>query len=205
MQSKKIFAIALALACVVSFAFVFPADNTDAVSAIEQTQDPEYGGFTDFDSGHFTVFLKNNTSGAIEVKVIVYDDSDDEELDSTVATIEADGQAHEVKLSFKFGSSGHKLVYFDVINNADESVKYIQHEGSFDISVSHSIWKNTSIYVILVVVILAVIIIAYIVMRNRGKKAVSEGKTFTQLEEERKAKKAGKVAEKKVYQAKKKE
>lgn len=204
MESKKILSVALALVCAFSFCFVIAVDDADASpNDIKIYKEADWSKFTDFDSGSFYVYLENTTDHDIEVKVTVFDGVNNRELDNTVATIPAGEKDVQVKMTFKYSTDGEKLVYFSVVDTADGTV-YVDHEGSYNIHVEHSIWKNTSVYVILVVVIIAIIVIAYFVMRNKGRKAMGTGKTFTQLEEERKAKKTGKVAQKEVYQSRKK-
>ena len=184
MQSKKLRTIALALTFVATFAFAFAfaAEGSDAAD-IEKSKEADWSKFTDTSKGHFYVYLDNNTDNEMVVKVTVYDGKSGDELDNTVATIPATTTAYEV-------------------TNEEGTVTYFS-EGNFEISVSHSIWKNTSTYVLLVAVIIAIVVIAYFVMRARATKQKSAGgtKTFTQLEAERKAKKAGKVAEKQNYSA----
>lgn len=201
MQTRKLFTIALALSCVMAFAFIVTADGSDAATSdIEKTKDPEWGGFTDMKNGHFTVFLKNTTTADISVRVVVYDTLSDSEKDSTVATIPATGEETSVRMGFGYGSDGNKMVYYKVLDANDETVVYVQ-EGSFDISVSHSMWKNTSTYVTIVIIVLVIIVVVVIFMRSRTKKTVGGGKSFTELEAERKAKRTNKVAEKQTYKA----
>ena len=202
MQSKKILAIALVVAFAATFAFAFVADGSDAdASDVAKTKDPEWGKFTDTSSGHFYVYLENKTDAAITVKVVVYDGVSGDEKDTTVKELAANSGEVEVRMTFGYGSDGSKIVNYKVYNNETEELYFA--DGSFELSVSHSIWKNTSTYVIIVVVIIAIVVIAYFVMRSRATKQKSAGgtKTFTQLEAERKAKKAGKVAEKQDYKA----
>ena len=202
MQSKKLLTIALALSFVATFAFAFAfaAEGSDAAD-IEKSKEADWSKFTDTSKGHFYVYLDNNTDNEMVVKVTVYDGKSGDELDNTVATIPATTTAYEIRMTFGFGSDGTKLVNYKVTNE-EGTVTYFS-EGNFEISVSHSIWKNTSTYVLLVAVIIAIVVIAYFVMRARATKQKSTGgtKTFTQLEAERKAKKAGKVAEKQNYSA----
>ena len=202
MQSKKLLTIALALTFVATFAFAFAfaAEGSDAAD-IEKSKEADWSKFTDTSKGHFYVYLDNNTDNEMVVKVTVYDGKSGDELDNTVATIPATTTAYEVRMTFGFGSDGTKLVNYKVTNE-EGTVTYFS-EGNFEISVSHSIWKNTSTYVILVAVIIAIVVIAYFVMRARATKQKSAGgtKTFTQLEAERKAKKAGKVAQRETYKA----
>ena len=203
MQSKKLLTIALALTFVATFAFAFAfaAEGSDAAD-IEKSKEPDWSKFTDTSKGHFYVYIDNNTDNPITVKATVYDGNTGEELDHTVTEAPGNTTAYELRMTFGYGSDGVKLVKYNVTNE-DGSITYVPMEGSFEISVSHSIWKNTSTYVLLVAVIIAIVVIAYFVMRARATKQKSAGgtKTFTQMEAERKAKKAGKVAEKQNYSA----
>ncbi len=206
MKADKLLTLALALACVAAFAFAVCADDSSAASDIEKAKEADWGGFTDASSGHFYVYLKNNTDADIVVKVAVYDGISGDEKDSTVATIAAQVEEQEVSTSFSYGSDGDKYVRYTVYAYNSETGEvgdaYFS-EGNFVIDVDHSVWKNTSTYVIIVVVILAIIIIAYFIMRSRANKhreAVGS-KSFTELEAERKAKKKGRVAQKETYRS----
>ncbi len=206
MRTNKILTIALALACVAAFAFAVTADDSSAASDIEKAKEADWSGFTDASSGHFYVYLANNTDAEIYVKVVVYDSVSGSEKDSTVAAISANEEEQEVRMTFSYGSDGDKMVSYTVYaydNDSGTVGDAYFSEGSFTIDVDHSVWKNTSTYVIIVVVILAIIIIAYFVMRARANKNKAAGrtKTFTELEAERKAKKSGKVAQKETYRS----
>ena len=195
----------MALACLSAFAFLLPSDSSDAQDAsdVGKAADADWSGFSDVSAGHFYVYLNNNTSESLTVKVVVYemDGSEEKELDSDTVTLDASETNREVKLTFSYGSSGDKTVYYKVVNE-DGTFAYNLHEGGFVISVSHSIWKNTSTYVLIVVVILAIVVIAFLVVRARAKKtSATPGKTFTEMEAERKAKRAGKVAQRETYKA----
>ncbi len=206
MKTNKLLTLALALACVAAFAFAFAADDSSAASDIEKSKEADWSGFTDASSGHFYVYLKNNTNGDITVKVIVKDGISGDEKDSTVATIAAQAEEQEVSMSFSYGSDGDKYVSYSVYaynSETEELGDLYFSEGNFTISVDHSVWKNTSTYVIIVVVILAVIIIAYFVMRSRANKhkEAAGSKSFTELEAERRAKKKGQVAQRETYKS----
>ena len=200
MNAKRILTLAVALACVAAFAFAFAADDSSAAAGdITKAKEADWGKFTDASSGHFYVYLANNTDAAITVKVVVYNGITDEELDTTVAEIAANATEQEVRMTFSYGSSGTKLVKYTVYGDDGETTYF--SDGSYEIEVKHSMWKNTSTYVIIVLVIIAIIVIAYFVMRARANKSKASGntKTFTEMEAERKAKKAGKVAQKETY------
>lgn len=207
MKASKTFTLALALACVAAFAFAVTADDSSAASSdIEKAKEADWSGFTDAASGHFYVYLANNTDSDIEVKVVVYDGISGDEKDTTIKTIEGQATEQEVRMTFGYGSSGDKLVYYTVYaynSETGETGDAYFSDGSFTIDVEHSMWKNTSTYVIIVVVILAIIIVAYFIMRSRANKhkEAAGTKTFTQLEAERKAKKSNKVAQKETYKS----
>ncbi|MBP5394396.1 MAG: hypothetical protein J6Y18_00595 [Candidatus Methanomethylophilaceae archaeon] len=200
MQAKKLFTVALALACVMSFAFIFEADSSDAAESTVKVvpyQDPTWGGFTDMKDGHFTVYLKSEMTENVTVKVIVFDTESNAEKDRTEVTLEPSVET-SVRTGFGYGSDGSKMVYYKVVDVED---KEIFTDGSYEISVSHSLWKNTSTYVAVVIIVIVIVIVVVVIMRNRTKKVVGGGKSFTELEAERKAKRTNKVAEKQTYQA----
>ena len=149
----------------------------------------------------FTVFLTNNTDGELNVKVVVYDGESNKEKDSTTKTVAAHTD-ESFRMGFGYGSDGTKMVYYKVFTvDADYNETLCFQEGNFDIHVSHSMWKNTSTYVTIVIIVLVVVVIVVIFMRSRTKKVVGGGKSFTELEAERKAKKTNKVAQKQTYKA----
>ena len=199
MNAKKILTLAVAFACLAAFAFALTADDSAAAGDITPAKEADWGKFTDASPGHFYVYLANNTDAVITVKVVVYDGITGDELDTTVADIEANATEQEVRMTFSYGSSGQKLVRYEVY--VGEETTPIISEGSFEIDVKHSMWKNTSTYVIIVLVIIAIIVVAYFVMRARANKSKASGntKTFTEMEAERKAKKAGRVAQRETY------
>ena len=199
MQTKKLFTIALAFCCVVSFCLIFEADDSDAASTVNvvQTQDPSWGGFTDMKDGHFTVYLKSNMTSDTPVTVVVYDTESGKEKDRTDATL-VPGEETPVRTGFGYGSDGTKMVYYEVL---DADGNTIFKDGSYEIDVTHSLWKNTSTYVAVVIIVIVIVIVVVIFMRNRTKKTVGGGKSFTELEAERKAKRTNKVAEKQTYKA----
>ena len=200
MNAKKILTLAVAFACLAAFAFALTTDDSSAaVGDITKAKEADWGKFTDASPGHFYVYLANNTDAAITVKVIVYNGITGDELDTTVAEIAANATEQEVRMTFSYGSSGDKLVRYTVYGDDGETTYF--SDGSYEIGVKHSMWKNTSTYVIIVLVIIAIVVVAYFVMRARANKSKASGntKTFTEMEAERKAKKAGRVAQRETY------
>lgn len=200
MNAKKILTLAVAFACLATFAFALTADDSSAAAGdITKAKEADWGKYTDASPGHFYVYLANNTDAAITVKVVVYDGITGDEKDTTMAEIEANATEQEVRMTFSYGSSDDKLVRYTVYSEDGETVYF--SDGSYEIEVKHSMWKNTSTYVIIVLVIIAIIVVAYFVMRARANKSKASGntRTFTEMEAERKAKKAGKVAQKETY------
>ena len=199
MQTKKLLAISLALCCAMSFCLIFEANDSDATSTVDvvQTKDPTWGGFTDMKDGNFTVYLKSNMTENVDITVVVFDTESNREKDRTNATLEPSVET-PVRTGFGYGSDGTKMVYYQVLD-ADGNV--IFSDGSYEIDVSHSMWKNTSTYVTVVIIVLIIVVVVVIFMRSRTKKTVGGGKSFTELEAERKAKKTNKVAQKQTYKA----
>lgn len=199
MNTKKLSILTVALFALTFAACICECDDSFAVEDVEKTKEPVWGGFTDVDSGYFKVFLKNNTAADIEVKIVVFNPVSGDEADTLIATAPADGAEHEYKLTFSYSSEGTKTVSYKVLNNATGDVYF--SEGAFEISVSHSMWKDATTYIAIIIVIIVVVILIYFVMRGRTAKRLEKApvKSFTELDAERKAKKAGKVAEKKTY------
>lgn len=159
-------------------------------------------GFSDMGAGTVTVSLYNDGDSVqtVTVAILNYDDAGHPTLAKTQVTVPAATTVGEVKtngtascdLSFSFGNSGLKYV---VVNITDSKDKIISSE-SLDINVSHSLWKDTTTYIVIVIVVIVIAIVAYIAIRGvpgKKKKASSSDKTFTKMEAEKKSKKNGSV------------
>lgn len=208
-MSKSLKMLALAMVLAMALAPLAFADGSDA--KLTFSQDAEVtGGFNDMSAGTVTVHLANKGEEPMKVTVVVWNYTRDDQLASEEAVVPAhtpgpEGEdpvpgTTECKLSFSFGSAGTKYVKIDVLGSDGEPIEGLSND--LTIEVAHSLWKDATTYVIIVVVVLAVGIALWLKLRGTPR-ADKGAKTFTELEEERKARKAGKkpakVAEKKTY------
>ncbi len=168
--NRAIISVALCL-FVAAFAGMAFADGADAAN-VHFGNSATYGGFTDMDNGIFTVYVSNDsTTNSMDVKVVIKD-LDGNELASATATIDPETANKEITLGFGYGSAGNKYVKVYLYDNTDPaSPVELNVDGPFEISVSHSIWKDWVTYVIVVVIIIAIILIAYFYFRGAPERA----------------------------------
>ena len=199
----KLFAV-LAVLAIALMPLIAAAEESDAtVNRVGQCQT---SGFTDYDKGTLKITLSNDDSTDVDVKVRVYDfgytDKDHLRAEKD-ATLEAAGNT-VVSLSWGYGSSGTKQVDVYVYafdSESSEIGEILTKENCVEINVSHSIWKNSVTYIVIVLIII-VAIVAIILFIRSGKKTKADttmaDKTFTKMHRERTAKKTA-SAEKKEY------
>ena len=196
----KLFAILAILA--IALVPIMAAEESDAT--VKRVGQCETSGFTDYDKGTLKITLNNDDVSAVNVMVRVYDfGNHDEKRAERVAELEANANT-VVSLSWGYGSSGTKQVdvYVYAYNTETEEVgDVLAQENCVEIDVSHSIWKNSVTYIVIVLIIIVVIIAVVLFIRS-GKKTKADttmsDKTFTKMHREKTAKKSA-TAEKKEY------
>jgi hypothetical protein len=195
---KQLFAILLVMAVSVVPVAIATEDGSDATVSFnnEATVSAE---FTDMNSGKINVELYNSDTAAdvsVTVKAVDYDSGNtlasttvsvpkattDEKSNTTNGTATA-------SLSWSYGSSGTKYVYIEIVNGDTTT-----SQGPLSINVSHSIWKDTSTYLVIVLVIIIIAIAIWLKIRGlpgSKKEKVDDQpkKTFTQMEAEKRGKK----------------
>jgi hypothetical protein len=210
---KQIIAMAIVLALAVVPISI--SDSSDAT--VNFGDDPTVTGeFSDMGSGTLKVTVYNDGSSeqTITVKVVNYSNKDNILASKDVAVPAKSGDNNgtaTVSLSWSYGDSGTKYV---IVNLLDSEGTTISSDGPIAINVSHSIWKDTTTYVVIIIVVIVIAIGIFIKMRGLpGKKKDDDkvddkksAKTFTKMEEEKKNKKSGSdvsgtpaVAEKQTY------
>lgn len=195
----KIFAIlaVLALAVVPMFAM---AEDSDAY--VEMRTPDIVREFTDNADGSLAIYVLNQTDTANAVTITVssldgshvYKTQDFTVPANTTADNVKDSDRHTV-LSFSLGGSGLKQIRITAVSQSDpEDTSSI----TYNINVSHSIWSDWTTYVVIVIAIIVVVAMVWLRLRSQSdaKKNKPKEKVFTQMEEERKAKKAAKQPEK---------
>ena len=200
---NKLFAVIAILA--LALLPVIAIDGSDA--AVTKVGQATASGFTDNDSGTITYVLKNTESTSVDVtvKVTVFNNPDEIYTEQTVtipAVTDNEGIAN-VALSFKIGNSG--TTYVDVlVFDADGNKIDAACENAVEISVSHSIWKNTMTYIVIAIIVIVVIIVLVIYIRSTKKTKADTtmaDRTFTKMHNEKVAKKSSAAAERKEYKS----
>lgn len=182
------------------------ADGSDAT--VNRQGQWSCSGFTDNDAGTLKVTLINNATDAVEIKLMVYETGNHDNVYAT-KTVTVPGKDTDegklaVDLSWKFGSSGTKYVDVWAYDSTDTLIDNpLLNESSVQIDVSHSIWKNSVTYVVIVVIAIIVIIVLVMYIRSTKKTKADttmSDRTFTKLHNEKVGKKAA-AAEKKEYKS----
>lgn len=190
MSKNKLFTIALAVVIAFSFTLIVSDDS----SADVEMSGYKASGFTDMDAGKFTVYLDNTSSHPVKVDVKVID-ADSGNVKAEKKDVEIPGQtdSYAVTLSFGYGSQGTYHVNIELWYPGDE-VPFDDSQKGIEISVVHSIWKDSATYVAIVIVVIVIAVIAYLYMRGAPGRAAAKSdgnvKTFTELENERRMKKS---------------
>ena len=195
-NAYKLFAVLAVLA--IALMPLVAAEGSDAT--VKRVGQCETSGFTDYDRGTLRITLNNDDTSDVDVKVRVYDFGDHDTIRAEKDATLAANDDTVVSLSWGYGSSGTKYVDVYVYDSNDESTVLAQ-ENCVEIDVSHSIWKNSVTYIVIVLIVI-VAIIAIILFIRSGKKTKSDNtmadKTFTKMHREKTAKKSA-AAEKKDY------
>ena len=168
----------------------------------------EASGFTDYDAGRIKVTLVNDAPDAVNIKLMVYETGNHDNV-YTTKTVTVPGNGTDegklaVELSWKFGSSGTKYVDVWAYNDADEKIENpLLNEDNVKIEVSHSIWKNSVTYIVIAIIVIIVIIVLVMYIRSTKKTKADTtmtDKTFTKLHNEKVGRKTA-TAEKKEYKS----
>ena len=183
------------------------AEGSDA--AITRDGQCTVGGFTDYNSGTLTIKLNNSENTAVKVNVKVFEfgaDPKTAEPLSQVTDVEipssSEGGTKDVSLSWGYGSEGKKYVDVIVYDSAGNEITNASEHG-VEIDVTHSIWKNSITYVVIVLIVLVIIIALVLYLRSTKKTKADTtmaDRTFTKMHNEKLAKKSG-AAEKKEYKS----
>ena len=140
--------------------------------------------FDDMSVGGITVHLVNDGAADQTVTVTVY-----EYPDRVLATADVlvpaseggvTGEASK-EMRFSFSSPGDRYLQIEMDDGTD--VTWI----GYNISVSHSIWKDSSTYILIIIIIVVIALVVYLRMRGLPGKKTQPAKTFTEMEAEKKA------------------
>ncbi len=140
--------------------------------------------FDDMSVGGITVYLVNDgaTEQIVTVTVYEYPDRVLATADITVPASESgeDGKASK-EIRFSFSSPGDRYLQIEMDDGTDVT------SIGYNISVSHSIWKDSSTYILIIIIIVVIAVVAYLRMRGLPGKKTQPTKTFTEMEAEKKA------------------
>lgn len=189
------------------------AEDSDA-DVIRQGQ-WQSSGFTDNDAGKIYVTLYNNSTEAMEIKLVACETGDHDNVYAT-KTVTVPGTGTDdgklaVELSWKYGSSGTKyvdVIAFDPatdkeITKDDMASIQLLNENSVQIDVSHSIWKNAVTYIVIVVIAIVVIVVIIMYIRSTKKTksdTTMSDRTFTKMHNEKMGRKSA-AAQKTEYKS----
>ena len=191
----KIFAILAVLAIAVVPALAL-AEGSDAY--VEMRTPEVVREFTDNADGSLAVYVLNQTDSPNAVTITVTSLDGSHVYRTQDFTIPANTTMDNVKeserhtvLSFSLGGSGLKQIRVTATSQADPDDT---SSVTFNIQVSHSIWSDWTTYVVIIIAIIVVVVMVWLRLRTQSeaKKTKSKEKVFTQMEEEKKAKKAAK-------------
>lgn len=196
----------LALLLVPTVAVVSDADDT----GITRTGACTTGDFSDNGGGWLKIKLTSPLALDANIHIVVYESGTDHVKANITGTLNA-GETKEFQLNFSYDSSGTKYVdvlTYRVLATGNEVLLDAASEHYVQINVSHSVWKSASTYVVIVVVVIVIIIALILVVRTTKKTKADtaiEDRAFTQMREEKAAKKAGNTSapssEKQTYKA----
>ena len=196
----KLFAVLAVLA--IALVPIMAAEESDAT--VKRVGQCETSGFTDYDKGTLKITLNNDATEAVNVMVKVYDFNDQSSVRAEKTSELTANENTVVSLSWGYGSSGTKQVdvYVYAYNTETQEIgEVLAQENCVEIDVSHSIWKNSVTYIVIVLIII-VAIIAIVLFIRSGKKTKADttmaDKTFTKMHREKTAKRSA-TAEKKEY------
>ncbi|MPN16834.1 hypothetical protein SDC9_164181 [bioreactor metagenome] len=135
-------------------------------------------------AGGITVHLLNDGAAEQTVTITVreYPDRVLATADVTVPASEG-GKAGEAskELRFSFSSPGDRYLQIEMDDGVDVTTL------GYNVSVTHSIWKDSSTYILIIIVIIVIAVVAYLRMRGLPGKKTRPAKTFTEMEAEKKA------------------
>jgi flagellar basal body-associated protein FliL len=182
MNPKKIFVLFALIALVIT-----PLALSDASDAEVEFGNPAVSvsiPFNDMNAGGITVHLLNDGAAKQTVTITVreYPDRILATADVTVPASEG-GKAGEAskELRFSFSSPGDRYLQIEMGDGVDVTTL------GYNVSVTHSIWKDSSTYILIIIVIIVIAVVAYLRMRGLPGKKTRPAKTFTEMEAEKKA------------------
>lgn len=182
-QKKTLALFALMAVLIASLALSGPSDGAVAFDDTDPVRVTI--PFDDMGGGAIAVTLLNDGTDERVVSITVkeYPDRTMASLDGIAVPAMADGasgkKVQEIRLSFS--SPGDKFLQITITDGADATT------FGYNISVSHSIWKDTTTYLLIMIVVIVIAIAAYIRMRGVPGKKAQPAKTFTEMEAEKKA------------------
>ncbi|NLN71307.1 MAG: hypothetical protein GX137_00730 [Thermoplasmatales archaeon] len=169
--------------------------------SVESDADVKFGdapvtvsiNFDDMGSGAVTVHLVNDGTEdqIVNITVREYPSRTMATANDILIPAAEDGKVSKVdkELRLGFNSQGEKYLQIEISDGTD-----VIDTIGFNVSVSHSIWKDSSTYILIIIVVIVIAVVIYLRIRGTaGKKTADQpSKTFTEMEAERKAGKGSK-------------
>ena len=183
------------------------ADDSDAT--VKRTGQWEASGFTDNGGGSLKCTIQNDDNVQVTIRLKVLDFNDESRVLATkdvAVPASTDNEGKTVaELNWSYDSSGTKYVKVYSYNpDTDERLNNLLiDDGCVQIEVSHSIWKNSATYIVIVIIVIVVIVALVLYMRTTKKTKADTtmaDRTFTRMHEDKVAKKSG-AAKKTEYRS----
>ena len=200
----------LAIIAILAIAIVPFVATDDSDAAVKRTGQWEASGFTDNGGGSLKCTIQNDENAQVTIRLKVLDFSDESRVLTTKDIVIPGSTDNEGKtvaeLNWSYDSSGTNYVKVYSYNpETDERLNNaLVDDGCVQIEVSHSIWKNSATYIVIVIIVIIVIVALVLYMRTTKKTKADTtmaDKTFTKMHDEKVAKKSSSAAKKTEYKS----
>jgi len=180
-HKKMIVALTVMMMAFISLS-AFASEDSDAMMAI--SDNPRAEGFANNSNGTLTINFNNTDGVETQIRITVTDLYDSNRVYTSQTVTVPDGK-NDIEISFRIGDAGdhnvritcepEDLFYYD-------GTKYLNQQ-TMTISVSKSIWSNTTTYIAIAAIAILIVIAA--VLKMRSVPATKPDTTFTELERQK--------------------
>ena len=202
-NKKSILAIVLIAMIAAPIISIYGADDADAATLDEclfmDTGTLSYGGFDSRTAGNVSITIKNNTYVEATVDVYITYQNSSEVISSVRGVVIPIDEENVVNLNFMIDSQGDKDLTIWAESKTSDAKFFTGVEKSvvghnFTINVEQSIWSNWGTYIAIIIIIAIVGIAIFLKYRNAPK--AEQTVTFTELEDQKRSKRAQGVSSK---------
>lgn len=179
MMSKRTVTVLLAAVLALAAFAVVASDGSEA----DGPGNWEAHGFKENHSGTVDFVFDNGSSAALDFTVTVYESGNSNAIAEKDYSAPANAQT-AFDISFQMDSGTHTVRIVTTSEGEEYPVQVM------DIHVEKSIWSGYTPYAVIVIVIIIIAIAALYYIRSKPK--VTPDTTFTELEEQKKSRSAGK-------------